>query len=751
MRYWLALIALFGGGVVTLAALLRTPAPPRAAVIRLVDHLAEARRVEQRVDLIDPEVLRLKAGAIATPLGWTSLGGEVAHFVAPSPRPIHLLVEVPIDGGRDYVVRATARDASGNLRMLVQHAPNLEQPEPGWHRATDERAVGGRVRFDWREDTPANEKLLPIVFESAATNELIIESFTVREAGARDPGIVEAAPAAALHGLVDRSIEGASAVSRRGARRLLPSLLASDLGVYEFALPAPPPSELTFESAIVPRGAPDGLAPMELRVELQSDGVWQTAFSETRGGAGDAGFWRAAQLAIPPSARGVRFTTRASGAGRPQVVAWGNPILRDAPHGRRHVVLITLDAVRPDHLGAYGYFRPTSPFLDKLATRGARFTDVTAQRSHTWASTTSLLSGQFPQSNGVLQRGDRPWRGIAGLAQSFAQAGYTTARIGSPDLPRGQLPGFDDTEIADYDTDLMTRLGELGRAYADRPLFLWVHVSTAHYPWNVADEFNRFDPGWQGPFAHAISRADFRALLDAGPIPEPIRNHLTALYDGAILQMDQRLGVTLAGLDDSGFFDDAVIAVSADHGAHFGEHDVWFMHSTPWHADMQVPLILVAPGQIAPGLVVKERVLLVDVAPTLLDLAGVTADGFDGISLRPALGGQPLPERTVVTRFDPASYVTVENSRYRLLWNPQKEPLTWPGELKRALPLPALALYDRETDPNERKDISADHPDIVKALRSAAERDFSEHDSQATHLSTEARRLLREAGYLDDK
>ena len=193
------------------------------------------------------------------------------------------------------------------------------------------------------------------------------------------------------------------------------------------------------------------------------------------------------------------------------------------------------------------------------------------------------------------------------------------------------MPGFDDIEIADYDTDVMSRLAEVGRI--EGPLFLWVHVSTAHYPWLVADEFNRFDPDWQGPFRRGLSRADFRALLDAGPIPEPLRQHLTALYDGAILQMDQRLGKTLASLDDVGFFDDAIVAVSADHGSHQGEHDIWFMHSTPWHAALQVPLFIVAPGQINPS-VNKSRALLVDVAPTLIDLAGLPPGDFDGVSLR---------------------------------------------------------------------------------------------------------------------
>jgi arylsulfatase A-like enzyme len=746
---WILLLLTAAGGALGVAALLRAPEAPRTPLVRLVDRLAEARRVEQRVDLIEPEVLHLKPGALVAPAGWLSIPDDGTLFSpGPSPRPIHLRVEVPIEGGRDYVVDVRAVDPDGKLRVLVEHA---EKPG-GWHRATEERAAGGRVRFDWREDTPAGEKTLPVVIESDSIGAFRIQSLTVRETGARDPAIVEAAPAVALHGLVDRAVEGATSAGKRGARRLLPSLLASDAGVYEWTLPEPPPAELRFSTATVPRGADSGVAPTEMRVEILDASEWRTMWRGQRGVDKDTGGWRAVTLRLPSGTRGLRLSTRAIGAGRPGVVAWGNPVLRDAPSSRRHVLLITLDAVRPDHLGAYGYSRATSPFLDGLAKKGARFTDVTAQRSHTWASTTSLLSGLLPQSSGVVARGDRPLRGLGGLAPAFARAGYATVRIGSADLPRGQLPGFDDTEIADNDADVMARLGELGRAYADGPLFLWVHVSTAHYPWAVADEFNRFDPGWSGPFKSGLTRTEFRALLDAGPIPDPLRRHLTALYDAAILQMDQRLGATLATLDDTGFFDDAIVAVTADHGAHFGEHDVWFMHSTPWHASLAVPLTLIAPGQIAPGSVIQSRALLVDVAPTLLDLAGLPFENLDGQTLRPALNGGALADRTIVTRFDPASYVIVENDRWRLLWNPKREPLSWPGEVQRALPLPALALFDRAADPGETHDVSAAHSDVVAALQKAAERDSADRAAGAgAHLSSEARRLLQQAGYLDDK
>jgi arylsulfatase A-like enzyme len=670
---------------------------PRAPLIRLVDRIAQAKRVEQKSESIDPEILYLKPGGI------------------PAGTP-QMRIDLPIEGGRDYVVKVIARDPAKSMRMLVQHLGGEEAEN--WHRATEERS-GERVKLDWREDTPPGRSVLPVVLENVG----VVESMTVREAGARDASIVEAAPAISFHGLVDRPVEGAKTIGRRGARRLMESLLSVD-GTFEWSLPQPPPSELSFSHALSPRG-PASDAPVELRVEFDDRIAW----SETRD---DSGSWREVTLAIPRDAKSVRFSTRG-----PRVVAWGDPILRDAPAHHKKVLLVTLDAVRPDHLGVYGSKRPTSPFLDQLAARGARFLDVEAQRSHTWASTTSLLSGRFPQTTGAIARGERPLRGLNGLASSFAEAGYVTARIGSADLPRGQLPGFDICEIEDNDTDVLSRLDAIGRKYADRPLFVWVHLSTAHYPWSVAE--NVFDPGAKT----AITRAEFRAVEES-PLSEETKQRWAALYDDAILQMDRRLGATLAGLDDVGFFADSIVAVTADHGTHLGEHGIWFLHSTPWHASLAVPLFIVAPGRIAPA-VVKDRALLVDVAPTLLELAGLPADDLDGVNLF----GDAARKRVTVTRFDPASYVIVEDDRWKLLWNPKKESLGWPGELQRSGPLPEVALYERLSD--ETKDVSSEHPDVVAQLKKAAEEDRASHSVGGTHLSTEARRLLQQAGYLDEK
>jgi arylsulfatase A-like enzyme len=797
MRRAVLFAAVVAVHLVLIRAWLRPRPPERPAAWRLCERLSEARRVTQKRELLEPEVLHLQPGSLAAPPGWRLAAADrnvVADLTADRPAPLRLQIDVPVEGGRDHVVHAMVRDPDRVARLLVRHTPTPEQPEAGWHRATDDRpappaqgspaqgspaqgspaqgspaqgsmarpapaaagaaagagAAAERVRFDWREDVPAGQRTLTLVLEAERASRVVLESVSVREASTRDPNLVVSGAAAALVGLVERPVEGAAAQSARGVRRLVQSLLASDGGAYEWTLPSPAPARLELETAVVPRGAPGG-APIDMSVEIERSGAWSTVYHEQRGAGGDGGGWKSARIALPRGATALRMSTRASGAGRPQVVAWGNPTLRDAAAPKRpHVLLVTLDAVRPDHLSAYGYRRATSPFLEKLAKLGARLEDVTAQRGHTWASSSSLATGLYPESSGVIARGARPHRGVRGMIDAFAAAGYRTGRIGSPDLPRGQIPGFDFAELADYDVDILSRLTAAAREHSDRPLFLWVHLANAHYPWRVADQFNRFDPGYSGPYASGLTRAEFRALEGQAEIPARVRDHLIALYDGSILQMDSRLESTFGELSRRGFFDDAVLAVTADHGTHMGEHDVWLLHSTPWHASLAVPLIVVAPGRVPAATVAgadRGRALLVDLGPTLLDLAGLPATGLDGMTLRPLFEGGRLPARTTVTRFQPAGYARVENDRYALIHNPSGEPLSWPGEHGRTIAMPRLALFDRLADPDEKHDLSIELPLVAGALAAEA---AASADTAAPRLSSEARQLLMQAGYADE-
>jgi len=736
-----------------------------APAIRLLERLADARRLVAPKARVHAPRHDLDPRALVAPPGWrrTLTADGAARFDADgdgAPRPFALALPLPITPGRDHLVAARVRDPAEAARLLVEHLPTPELPQRGFQRATVERAPGGVARFDWRVEIPADTGAATVEARLVAdrAQSLTVEALSVREAIGRDPQLVTPAPAATLRVQHDAPIAGARAVGPRPPRRLVDALLATDGSLVEWALAPTAPRRFTVETAVARPGAP-----VELRVEVERpSGRWEALLTQTRGAEpadGAASGWRPWQVDLPADARALRLVVERratpTSAAAPAVVAWGAPTL--APAARPalpHVLLITLDAVRPDHLGMYGARRATSPFLDGLARRGVRFEDVVAQRGHTWASTTSLLTGLLPSTSGVVARGARPQRGLPSAVAAFQRAGYLTVRIGSPDLPRAQIAGFDRIERGDFDTELLERFTALADDAHARPLFVWLHLANAHYPYRVAPEANRFDPTYTGPHRDGLDRETLRALLDApdGP-PEAERRHLEALYDASILQMDQRLGRALATAEERGLLHDAILAVTADHGAHFGEHDVWVLHATPWPQSLRVPLFFVAPGRLPAERVIAAasgRALLVDVMPTLLDLAGVAPTApLDGVSLVPAArDGARVVDRTTVTGFQPATYVLVENERYALLWNPTGEPLAWPGELARTVALPRVALFDRVADPGFTRDLTAERPLVVGALRAAAT--AARDPRAAATLSTEARQLLMQAGYLDE-
>jgi hypothetical protein len=115
----------------------------------------------------------------------------------------------------------------------------------------------------------------------------------------------------------------------------------------------------------------------------------------------------------------------------------------------------------------------------------------------------------------------------------------------------------------------------------------------------------------------------------------------------------------------------------------------------------------------------------------------------------PRARGPRIVDRTTVTGFQPATYVLVENERYALLWNPSGEPLAWPGELARTVPLPRVALFDRAADPGFFRDVAAERPLVLGALRVTAT-SGGQTTGATPSLSTEARQLLMQAGYLDE-
>ncbi len=328
-------------------------------------------------------------------------------------------------------------------------------------------------------------------------------------------------------------------------------------------------------------------------------------------------------IAIDVAGNGV--DENCTGADAPLVVA--TPAAhapRPVPTARPTIVLVSIDALRADHLGAWGYRRATSPHLDAFAARATRYAWAVTPSPSTRHAVPALLSGRLPS------RTDRAARPPA-LAEALQAAGYTTAAIlccdhvVAPDVLRGfatvdgaaEASRLTSPGQANAAAVIATATRWLSARPPASPAFLWIHLYDPHFPYVTPPD-------------------------DAGFGDRDVDR-----YDAEIRSTDRALAALFAAVDPAR----TIVVVASDHGDEFGEHGLRFHARSLYNQVIRVPLVIAAPG-LAPG-VVEIPVSLVDVMPTLLELAGVPAvAGLSGRSLR-----DPLP-RPILLELPPDRTIT---------------------------------------------------------------------------------------------
>lgn len=320
---------------------------------------------------------------------------------------------------------------------------------------------------------------------------------------------------------------------------------------------------------------------------------------------------------------------------------------------RPNVVVVLLDTLRADHLGCYGYARPTSPNIDRLAAQGLRFTNAVSTSSWTQPAVVSLLTGLLPGSHGLdsdeaLKAGEPPRvlaPGVTTLAEAFAAAGYATAAITTNvflnsvfQVDQGfQFYGSGPLPAAEVTARGLELLGALRSDGPGTPAFLYLHYNDIHGPYRPPTEWaNRFRSSERRPLSEAEwERLDYLRLSWGGPVESSPRDLSAYIdrYDACIASTDQAIGRLRAGLDSLGMGENTILLVVSDHGEEFLDHGGFDHGYTLYDEVIRVPMIVRWPAGFREARVVEESVSLVDLAPTLLDLCGVAAPaGLDGES-----------------------------------------------------------------------------------------------------------------------
>lgn len=316
---------------------------------------------------------------------------------------------------------------------------------------------------------------------------------------------------------------------------------------------------------------------------------------------------------------------------------WATAGCNRPPKPLPNILLISIDSLRSDHLGSYGYARDTSPNLDMLARSGARFETVVAPSPWTLPSHVTLLTGRHPAAHGVNDT-DRKLAGdIPTLAEELHSAGYATAAfVSGPYLRRDYAydrgfdlydqalaavsPGESRTGISSPQLvdNLLSWIVREKEATPGKPFFAFLHLWDVHYdfapppPWDT-----HFDPDYRGE-RDGTALEGLKPDLDARDLA-----HIIALYDGEIRFTDEELGRLFSALKARGLYEEMIIVVTADHGEEFFEHGRIGHAITLFEESLRVPLLVHYPRDVEGGQVVDGQVRLMDIAPTILGLAGV--------------------------------------------------------------------------------------------------------------------------------
>jgi arylsulfatase A-like enzyme len=418
-----------------------------------------------------------------------------------------------------------------------------------------------------------------------------------------------------------------------------------------------------------------------------------------------------------------------------------------------NVVILTVDTLRLDRVSAYGYRRPTTPNLDRLLAAGVRFTQARTAEPLTNPSLCSLFTSLYPHEHGATRNGLRLRPDAPSLARLLGRRGYTTAAFVGNWTLRNALSGLGD-HFQEYH-EVLTRkrwlgmfkgeataedlsdaaLGWLARRKAPKPFLLWVHYVDPHAPYLLHEAAAKR----LGISPAAASKSD--------------------RYDTEVAFADQHAGRLLAALAADPSLADTIVIFAADHGESLGEHGEWGHGRTLAEPALRIPLGIVWPGHLRPG-VVSAAASNLDVAPTLLGLLGLPVpDAFHGFDWAPVLRGEGEPPRERVLWFQAHKGAVLsahEASTARRKGLLEVGLLLWPEGRKEIFRLPdgKRSVFDLGADPGEERNLAAAGSPASERVRSwltGLQRGLilSDRLAAAAPVDRESAQKLRSLGYAE--
>jgi len=400
--------------------------------------------------------------------------------------------------------------------------------------------------------------------------------------------------------------------------------------------------------------------------------------------------------------------------------------------GRLNIFLIVIDALRPDHLGCYGYKRETSPEIDNIAKEGVMFERVISQSSWTKPSMASLLTSTYPEVHGVTNITDCLSHHDDFLPTILQKVGYITGCIQTnPFLtsPSGFDQGFDhylelfDSAPGVYKPRVQESIAIVSDwldQFGNSPFFLYLHLLDTHNPYSPQALYDIFGPA------------------------EKDR------YDGEILCVDNHIGIIRELLFQKGLGEKTVFIITADHGEEFEEHGSRFHAKHLYEEVLRVPLIISSPDVLPSGLSVTSQARSIDIVPTILELLGLPlTENHQGETLCAFLNTESTSDRLAISQIGSSDskttdkLISVNDGKFKLIWNQKDD---------------SKKLYNLESDQGECKNAINQQPKVARDLHSHAEELVSREGGNAFHYKKKSKQeqfdedlllRLKGLGYID--
>ena len=424
------------------------------------------------------------------------------------------------------------------------------------------------------------------------------------------------------------------------------------------------------------------------------------------------------------------------------------------------IFLITVDTLRADHLSCHGYSRNTSPNIDKFAQDALLFENCLSHAPATGCSVTSMLSGFLPHETRILEHTTIP-REVDMLPEILRRLGYKTAAVVSNYVLRRRTRGFEQGFMIYDDTmnerELVRRWPErtagpttdraieLIERFRNNHLFMWIHYQDPHGPYTPPGSFAQ---QFQNPDREPRNLRVNDSLTGRGGIPSYQQlesntdfHYYVSQYDGEIRYQDEQFGRLIDAMKEFGFYDNALIIFSSDHGEELGEHDYYFCHGENlYHSLLHVPLVVKYGNELTGRR--TDFVQHIDILPTVLEILGVEAHlPFRGSDLRqPSEMNRAIFAEMNSLLYEDGRKFSIVVDGHKLIYTPVPE---------------RLQLFGLTKDPDETRDLAEDvnYEERKNVLKTRLDRIRNEDllglrtAGKPLALTDEEKRKLKSLGY----